>query len=450
MAQSTAVVLDKNQSRREDIRIRLSHCGILPICFNDEWICLENIHHIRPAFAVIRSDSRDMTVRFVNLAKAIQRSFPVIVLSKQKKIERFVRNIGLVNLFFLRDPANDQDFQRAIAFMAQSKPNLCRPVVIAGSPESQERIARLPLLGMSPEPVLIQGEPGVGKRLMARAIYSCSAAETSDLKFIKARDISGRWIRQTHQRVDAPVGAAGNILACVIENIENLSIDLQSQLLLIMEKPAANQKINGGGQAVRFITLAETDLERLSRAGRFRKDLYHRLSVLKMTLPPLRDRREDITALADFFVARHSIHNGGAFFRLTDEVRTVLNGHPWPGNVAELKGTIRRLLAGEVTDWTENLSTWCGNQARTQERQAGAGTMDVNTDMRRFLVNNRELSLKQATQRYAMQVEIQIIKAALSTTNGNCKKAAGLLDISYKSMLNKVKEYRLAKNSVIR
>ena len=162
-----------------------------------------------------------------------------------------------------------------------------------------------------------------------------------------------------------------------------------------------------------------------------------------MTLPPLRDRKDDVPVLADFFASQYSIRNRGAIFRLPDEVRTILRNYDWPGNVSELKGSIRRSLAADVTHWTENLSTWCNNQMGMHKRPSGTSTIDVKDDVRRFLENNRDLPLKKAKQRYAMQVESRIMKAALSTTHGNCKKAAGLLNISYKSMLNKAKAYQL-------
>jgi transcriptional regulator with PAS, ATPase and Fis domain len=162
-----------------------------------------------------------------------------------------------------------------------------------------------------------------------------------------------------------------------------------------------------------------------------------------MTLPPLRDRKDDVSVLADFFVSQYSIQNRGAIFRLPDEVRNLLRNYDWPGNVSELKASIKRSLAPGVTHWTENLSAWCNDQMRNKERPPGRSTIDVKADLRRFLENNRDLPLKRASQRFAMQVERRIMKVALSATRGNCKKAAGLLNISYKSMLNKVKEYHL-------
>ncbi len=377
MGPTTAVVLDNDQAQRDDIRNRLAHCGIVPICFKDEWICLENIHYIRPAFAVLRPDSRETAIRFVNIAKAIRSTFPVIVLSNQSEIESFFRNSWLVDLIFLRYPADDQEFQRAIALLSGLKANGDRPVLIAGSLESQTRIERLPLFGGSTEPVLIQGEPGVGKRLMAKAIHSCSTADDSELVFIDARNVSGRWIRQTHQRVHAPPGDDAKALFTVIENVEELTIHLQAQLLLLVEKPSGNQRRNGSRQAVRLITLAGTDVERASHEGRFRKDLYHRLSVLKITLPPLRDRRDDVPVLADFFASRYSIRNRGALFRLPEKVRTILRNYDWPGNVSELKGSIKQSLAPGVTNWTEHLSTWCNNQMRTKKHPPRTKHLDL-------------------------------------------------------------------------
>jgi DNA-binding NtrC family response regulator len=441
MGKPTAVVLDSDQTRRDDIRIRLSHCGVLPICFKDLWICLENIHHVKPAFAVFQPDSPDTAARFVVMAKAIQRSFPIILLSRQKGIENLVRDTWLLNLFFLRYPADDQAFQGAIALLAESKQNPDRPVLISRTPESQKRIDMLTRFGLSNEPVLIQGESGVGKRLMARAIYSCTASERPEIVFIHTADITGRWIRQMRKRIDAAWSGNGKVLFCVIENIEGLPMGLQSQLLLILEKPSARGRTNGGRPGARFITLAEGDLERLSHEGHFRIDLYHRLSVLKMTVPPLRDRQEDLSALADFFVASYSIRKNGTVYRLPDTVRTVFKAYHWPGNVSELKRTVKQLMATDATHGEGKLPTWFVNP--TCEHLKTGSAVGLNDDARRFLKNNRDLPLKKAKQRFAMQVESQIMKAALSRTNGNCKKAAGLLNISYKSMLNKAKAYNL-------
>jgi hypothetical protein len=129
MAQATAVVLEKDPYRRDDLRVRLSNCGFLPICFDDEWICLENIYHVRPAFAVLRPDSREAVTRFISVAKAIRSALPVIVLSNKNEIESFFGNNWLANLFFLKYPTDEQELQGIIALIAETKQNLDRPVL---------------------------------------------------------------------------------------------------------------------------------------------------------------------------------------------------------------------------------------------------------------------------------------------------------------------------------
>ena len=124
MIQATAVILDREQNQREEIRTRLSRCGVLPICFKDQWICLENIHHIEPGFAVLRTDSFERLSRFVNLSKAIKSNFPIMVLSKENRIEDYVRNNWLDNLFFIGYPADEKEYQGAIELLASAKREL--------------------------------------------------------------------------------------------------------------------------------------------------------------------------------------------------------------------------------------------------------------------------------------------------------------------------------------
>jgi len=443
MSPATAVVLDKDQTERDDIRNRLAHCGVLSICFQDEWICLENIHHIKPFFAVVRAESCERASRFVNVARAIRNNFPVIVLSNKSEVENYIHNNWLVNLFFLRYPANDKEFQGTIALLSTAKQDRDQPVLIAGSTDRRKLIQGLPLLGLSKEPLLIQGERGVGKRLMARAILSCSAAKHAPIDFIDARQLSGQWIRQSRARADATVRDTAGERVSVIENVEDLPFSLQSQLLSLMEGFNGNG-IGGKKNHVStpFITLAGRDLRLLSATGAFRKDLYHRLSVLTVTVPPLRGHSADICALAEFFAAQYGIRFNGGICRLPDEVLAAFVDYHWPDNVPELKGAIRQLLTTDKTNWAKIMPFQCNGDLNTTEKQRKNCLIDTD-EVHHYLEKNRNFSLKQAKNRYVIQIEKKILKAALAQTNGNCKKAAGLLNISYKSMLNKAKAYQL-------
>jgi DNA-binding NtrC family response regulator len=441
MPQATAVVLINDQSGRDEIRMRLSHCGVLPICFNDEWICLENIYHLRPTFAVLRPASNATALHFIHIASAVERSLPIIILSDQQALQPLLCKPWRANIFFLPYPVEQKDLQDLIESFGPAKLNALPPMVIAGSPAAQQCIDWLPLIGHSDEPVLIQGEPGVGKRLIAKAIHNCSAAKDTMLEFISAQDISGSWIGQVHQQIDR-LSRSGP-LVYVIENIEDLNYQMQSQLLLIMDALVGKGHGDGSWMPVRFIFLAEVDLSRLSRKGLFRKDLYHRLTVLKIKVPPLRERREDVPLLADFFAAKYGLEQQGSLVRLPEDIRTVFEAYHWPGNVAQLERTIKKALARGTTHWADTLQQWCNDHAGQQHGRFPPPAIDVDGCLQKLMDNKQEMSLKTATQRCAMQVEKGILKVALSRTHGNCKKAAILLNISYKSMLTKAKAYRL-------
>ncbi|BBO81358.1 hypothetical protein DSCO28_19240 [Desulfosarcina ovata subsp. sediminis] len=439
MLQTTAVVIEKSKAERDDIRMRLSHCGVLPICFEDEWVCLENIYCIKPSFAVFRSDSSESASRFVNAAKAIESGFPIIVLSNNHRIEAFVQNNWLENLFFLRYPANHQTFQATINRLANVKQDLSGPVLIAGSVERKKLIQELPLVSASQDPVLIQGESGVGKKLIAKDLHRLSGNPNSIFNLIDAGDVTGEWIRKTKVRIDS----LSRDYECfyAIDNAEQLPFEFQAQLFLLLEDRAPGG-ISKTGAASRFITMVHRDISTMVDKGLFRKDLYHRLSVLKLTVPPLRRHMSDIRALAEYFTTQYSIRYQGAVCRLTDPVMDAFVNYPWPGNVSELKRVIKKLVLMDRVHWENMLPVLCNTDKGGNGGRPSVCGIDTD-EVRQFLSTNWNLTLKQARSRFADKVERKIIKAALAETGGNCKKAAGLLRISYKSMLNKAKLYQL-------
>lgn len=446
MVRVTATVLDRHPSRRDEIRNCLLRWGVLPICFQDEWICLENIHHLRPDFALLHTDSYSRTFRFVNIAKAIRSDFPILVLSEKNDVEDFVRNNWLANLRFLRFPAEDKEFQGAIGLLDDGKPRQPQQALVAASAERKRLMLELPLLGLSREPILIQGERGVGKKCIARAIHGFSVAKHAPLDFMDAKAVTGKWIRETGERLRGAVPGGGKEIAAVqgIENIEALPPSAQSQLLWLMDC------INGGcirnaknSVSAPFICLAGKDLNALVQSGAFRKDLYHRLSVLKLTVPPLSGHDDDIRAMAEHFAARHGIRTNGGICRLPDAAMANFTAYPWPGNIPELERTVVKAVS--VDQQRERLAQAPGPGSGAvpgQEKRSVGAWIDAE-DIYRYLAENADISLKKAKTRVAAKVEKKIMKAVLAHTRGNCKKAAVLLNISYKSMLNKAKEYQL-------
>jgi len=176
---------------------------------------------------------------------------------------------------------------------------------------------------------------------------------------------------------------------------------------------------------VRVTAATHRDLSAEVKAGRFREDLFYRINVLHIHVPPLRDRREDIPLLMDHFIERNNARLGTDIRGVAPEVRRLLSEYAWPGNVRELENTIERamvltegdvLLDGDLPDRI--------HQARDPIRlQLGSG----------------ELSIKK-TQRVIEEV---LIRRALTQTKGNRTKAAQLLEISHRALLYKIKDYKV-------
>lgn len=448
MTQTTAVVLDPNQGRRDQLRICLSQCGVLPICFDDEWICLENLFHVRPAFAIVRPTSWKMAIHFVFIARAIEKALPIIVISDQRAFQGMLAKPWLNQLYYLPEPVAKNHLQTIVDTFDTSPSRLSKPVLIAESPVAQISLGRLQRIGLSNEPVLIQGEPGVGKRLIARTIHDCCEANVKLYKPVSARDISGSWICQLQKQIERLSPSDSFMICYVIKNIESLSAQMQSRLLMIMDMFADYGNGIGAGVPIRFIFLSETDLFHLIRKGLFRKELYYRVTVLKMHVPPLRERKEDIPLLAEFFTAKYSLENYCALVQLPGNIKTALGDYYWPGNVAQLEETIKKAMEKGIESWTEDLDQLCMDNAAQQARRSPASLIDLDDCLRKLMDKKQDMSLKEARQHCIMQVEKDILKTALFRTHGNCKKAASFLNISYKSMLNKVKDYQLFDRSI--
>jgi two-component system response regulator AtoC len=174
---------------------------------------------------------------------------------------------------------------------------------------------------------------------------------------------------------------------------------------------------------VRIAAATHRDLGAEVKAGRFREDLYYRVNVLHIHVPPLRERREDITLLIDHFIARNNVRLGTAIRGISPGARRLLVEYPWPGNVRELENTIERAMVladgdtlGE-TDLPERV-----HQAR---------------DPIRLQLASGELSVKKTTR----VIEEVLIRRALQETRGNRTKAAALLELSHRALLYKIKDY---------
>ena len=284
--------------------------------------------------------------------------------------------------------------------------------------------------------VLITGESGVGKELVARAIHqrsgragkpfvpvNCGAIPENLLESELFGHKRGAFTDAVHDRRGLFEEADGGTL--FLDEIGELPLGLQVKLLRVLE----DEKIRRLGESkdlqvdVRIVAATHRDLAAETKAGRFREDLFYRLNVLPIWVPPLRDRREDIPLLVDHFVVRNNVRLGTDIRGLDGEARRLLYEYSWPGNVRELENTVERAMVLAEGDQI----TAADLPERVREAR----------DPVKLQLSSGELSVKKTT-RYIEEV---LIRRALQKTKGNRTRAAELLEISHRALLYKIKDY---------
>ncbi|MGA9480222.1 MAG: helix-turn-helix domain-containing protein, partial [Desulfobacterales bacterium] len=185
-------------------------------------------------------------------------------------------------------------------------------------------------------------------------------------------------------------------------------------------------------------------LSGLVKKGMFREDLFHRLNVLKVRIPPLRDRISDIPALTDFFYSKYCDEFDKSYYQLSSATVSRFCEYNWPGNLKELEKIVERIiLSGQEGPVVQNLAETMV-QSNLQSMVPPNNIIDNGyglADIKTFLKETKTYSLKSLRQEFTTAVEKNLVNKALAFTSGNRKKAAAVLEVSYKSLLNKMKAF---------
>jgi two-component system, NtrC family, response regulator AtoC len=330
---------------------------------------------------------------------------------------------------------------RHVAGLPRRTASIAPPALVGDGEVMQRLRATIERVASTRSTVLILGESGTGKELVARAIHDASPRRGRRFVAVNCAAIPGALLESElfgHRRgsfTDAVrdkqglfEDADGGTL--FLDEIGELPFGLQSKLLRALQEgeirrvgDTASIKVD-----VRLIAATLRDLVDDVREGRFREDLYYRLNVLPVTIPPLRERTEDIPALARFFAQRHSARHQLGEVELSDIAIEALARQPWPGNVRELENVIERavvLADGPVA----------GRDARVIDVDYLGTVMNVQAPAP--APDSGALSIKKATR----EIEADLIRRALGKTQGNRTNAAKLLEISHRALLYKMKEY---------
>lgn len=229
--------------------------------------------------------------------------------------------------------------------------------LVGGSVAMQRVYAAIAQVADSQITVIVRGESGTGKELVAKAIVALSSRRNKPYIRVNCAALPENLIESElfgHERgaftgaIDSKPGhfelADGGTL--FLDEIATLTLPLQTKLLRVLEDHHVQRLGGRHSRKIDFRLICATNepLEEMARTGRFREDLYYRIHVVPISLPPLRERTGDIAVLADHFLKTHAAANKMPPKRLTPEVLGILEEYPWPGNVRELENLIQRLL----------------------------------------------------------------------------------------------------------
>ncbi|MDD5475940.1 MAG: sigma-54 dependent transcriptional regulator, partial [Syntrophales bacterium] len=310
---------------------------------------------------------------------------------------------------------------------------------VTEDPRTKEILGMMDNVASSRSSVLIQGESGTGKELLARYIHrkgnrahmpfvavNCAAIPGNLLESEMFGHEKGAFTGAINRKPGKFELADGGTL--LLDEISEMDLQLQAKMLRVIQESEVDRL--GGKEPVavdvRIIATTNREIRRSVGEKKFREDLFYRLNVIPVTIPPLRERKADIALLAALFVGRYSRLNGIEAPVISKDVLNILECHRWPGNVRELENVIERsiLLCTGNEILPEHLYLECalggepsqtGSSAENEPVQRGGGTI--------------------------REMERELILDTLNRVNGNRTKASRILGISVRTMRNKLHEY---------
>lgn len=306
--------------------------------------------------------------------------------------------------------------------------------------------------------VLICGETGVGKGLVAQTLHLMSDRKDRQLVRVNCAAIPDQLLESelfgfekgaftgAHQKNIGRFELA-HLGTMLLDEIGDMPLTLQSKILHVLEDFHFSRLGGNGDIKVDCRVLATTNhnLEQCVREGRFREDLYYRLNTVKISIPPLRERSEDIEPLLDYFSKEIVNNNGKRVLKLNDNgVFDFLCQYSWPGNVRELKHVVENLmLLGDWPTVREELLARQTDDLDTNESKTEPSSTSVKDNAEEMRIDEQVPSLKEVKKIAVQEAEAQIMRKVLLKTDWNRREAAKMLQISYKALLYKIKEYGL-------
>ncbi|HEV8523784.1 MAG TPA: sigma-54 dependent transcriptional regulator [Terriglobales bacterium] len=317
--------------------------------------------------------------------------------------------------------------------------------IVGASPRMEKLKQTIRTIAATNSTVVITGESGTGKELVARAIHACSPRAAEPFVSLNCGAfpetlleselfgyVKGAFTGANQNKRGLFEVAGGGTL--FLDEISEMSLAMQVKLLRVLQERVL-RPVGGTHEIptdVRLIAATNTDLDRMVAENTFREDLYYRISVIPIEVPPLRDRREDIPLLANHFLKKYVTQSGKRILRMATQSLQALSTYDWPGNVRQLENTIERAVALESGDELHVELPAERPKFRNAPGQPSTGMAAVpippeGMDMERFVAD----------------LERSMLQSALRQSNGVQTRAAELLKLSYRSFRHLAKKYEI-------
>jgi DNA-binding NtrC family response regulator len=459
-ARGTVLVLGEHEHVRRSLREHLVRLGYRPAEFLSTPELLEGLSRQPGPVAILLDCSPESVCDTVASLSPCVEPVPLVVVSADSDPERVVKAVRLGAAGYLNFPLDEQSMRKALDPEAQS---LRRNDVAVGralppnpplgfvcvSPKMRQIMETVRRVADSDITVLIRGESGVGKEVIARYVHTCSSRASGPFVKVNCAALPEELLESElfgYQR-GAFTGAAtdkpgkfetANEGTIFLDEITETSGRLQAKLLHVLQDKKV-VRVGGNREIdldVRILAATNAELEQQVAEGRFREDLYFRLKVIDVYVPPLRERREEIPVLLDHFLRHFSQQYRKPIPELSEPLLNLLTNHRWSGNVRELENLTKRLvILGDERPVVQELLS----KIQFSTPAAGALRVPVAPSYDSPPVES-PLSLKKVAERAALAAEKNAILSTLEKTRWNRMKASRILGVSYKTLLTKMKK----------
>ncbi len=354
------------------------------------------------------------------------------------------------------------EMRAATAFKPQLTVEQHQESIVGQSPAMQQVFKMIGRVAHSEAPVMITGESGSGKELVARAIHHYSNRSEASYLAINCAAIPENLLESElfgHEKgafTGAAVQRIGRFEQCnggtlFLDEIGDMPLPVQSKILRVLQE---GEFARVGGNAtlttnVRIIAATNRNLEQEVADKRFREDLFYRLNVVRIHLPPLRQRKEDIRLLAEYFLQKVSFTRHLPRIRLSEEAVRVLEAYPWPGNVRELENTIQRASVLATTEVLMPKDIPLGMTSSIQETAPNmiSHSAELTVEGAIELLLNRALA--DSNVQLLPWLEREFTLYAMKSAKGNQVKSAKLLGITRATLRKRIERYNITKELTI-